>query len=38
MNPAFVLEQIKKFKEDLESLIVPIDPDDEPVNDQQVEF
>lgn len=38
MNPALVLEQLKKFKDNLESLKVPIDPDEEPVNDQQVEF
>ena len=37
MNPAFVLKQIKKFKEDLESLKAPIDPDDD-VSDQDYEF
>lgn len=38
MNPALVLEQIQKFKENLEALKAPIDPDEEPINEQQVEF
>jgi hypothetical protein len=37
MNPAHVLEQIRKFKDNLEALKAPIDPE-EPVNDQQVEY
>jgi hypothetical protein len=37
MNPAFVLQQIKRFKEDLESLKAPIDPDED-VSDQNYEF
>ena len=37
MNPAFVLQQIKKLDEDLESLKAPIDPDDD-CQDQDYEF
>lgn len=37
MNPAIVLQQIKQFKENLESLKVPIDPDDD-VSDQDYQF
>ena len=39
MNPAFVLQQIKKFKEDLESLKAPIDPENlEDAQDQDYQF
>ena len=37
MNPAFVLQQIKKFNDELESLKAPIDPDDD-VSDQDYQF
>lgn len=37
MNPAIVLQQIKKLNEDLESLKAPIDPDDD-CQDQDYEF
>jgi hypothetical protein len=37
MNPAFVLQQLKKLKEDLESLKAPIDPDED-ISDQNYEF
>lgn len=38
MNPAHILEQIRKFEENLEALKAPIDPEEEPVNEQQVEY
>ena len=37
MNPAFILQQIKKFNEDLESLKAPIDPDED-ISDQAYQF
>lgn len=37
MNPALVLQQIKKLNEDLESLKAPIDPDED-VSDQDYQF
>lgn len=37
MNPAFILQQIRKLDEDLESLKAPIDPDDD-VGDQDYEW
>ena len=37
MNPALVLQQIKKLNEDLESLKAPIDPDED-VSDQDYEW
>jgi hypothetical protein len=37
MNPAFVLQQVRKLDEDLESLKAPIDPDDD-CQDQDYEF
>lgn len=37
MNPAFVLQQVRKLDEDLESLKAPIDPDEE-ICDQDYEF
>lgn len=38
MNPALILQQVRKLNEALEALKAPIDPDEEPVNEQQVEF
>jgi hypothetical protein len=37
MNPALVLQQIKKLNEDLESLKAPIDPDED-IGDQDYPF
>jgi hypothetical protein len=39
MNPAFILQQVRKLDEDLESLKAPLDPENlEDCQDQDYEF